>query len=40
VQVVQSEDGGGVVEGTDAELEVVDVAGSIPLAALFEVSSC
>jgi hypothetical protein len=37
VHVLQSEDGGGVVEGAQAELETVDVADCVPLIAFVEI---
>lgn len=33
VHILNAEDGGGVIEGTDAELEVVDIGGGVPLVA-------
>lgn len=38
VHVLHSEDCGGVIEGTDAEFEVIDVAGCVPLVSHIKIS--
>lgn len=40
MQIVQPNNGGGIIEWPNAEFDIIYVAGSVPLASLDEVSSC